>query len=198
MQRHFLGLLAVATALFGVGLPAAAQEDAAREAAVKAAFVYNFAKFTEWPPGRFRSDAEPVTFCVAAASPLREALSVLPGKIVGNRPVRVFALPDNGDAQACHLLFIDDNTPARLRQLAETDLNGVLTVSDLPNFARSGGEIGLIYAGNQLRFQINLMAAQRRGITFSSKLLRLAEVIGQQSSLPGIVVLALKIAPTRL
>jgi hypothetical protein len=83
------------------------------------------------------------------------------------------------------VLFIDESVSPRLRQLAESNPRGVLTVSDLPNFARAGGNIGFFFADNQLRFQINLDTARRSGIAFSSKLLRLAEVIGQQSSLPN-------------
>jgi len=197
MYRQLLASLTAAAALLCCGVPAAAQEEAVREAAVKAAFVYNFAKFTEWPAGRFRSETEPVTFCVGAASPMRDAIASLAGKTLEARPVRIATVSDSADPQACHLLFVDDSLP-RLRHLAETDLNGVLTVSDLPNFARAGGAIGFVSSGAQLRFQINLTAAQRRGITFSSKLLRLAELIGQQSSLPGIVVISLRRVPSRL
>jgi YfiR/HmsC-like len=171
-------------------LPARAQE-VDREAALKAAFVYNFAKFTEWPTGRFRSETDPVLFCVGPNSRLKNALTVLPEKLVGTHPVRLLAVSDEAAAAACHVLFVDDTLSPRLRQLAETDLFGVLTVSDLPNFAHAGGGIGFYFASNQLRFQINLDAARRSGIGFSSKLLRLADVIGQQSSLPSRLAVSL-------
>ena len=163
--------------------PAAQAQEAEREAAVKAAFVYNFAKFTEWPKDRPDAEAGPIVLCISASSRLRPAADELQGKLVGSRPLRTMVLSDGGNATMCHVLFIDDSTPPRLRQQAESDLYGVLTVSDLPNFARAGGNIGFYSAANQLRFQINLDAARRSGIGFSSKLLRLADVIGQQSSL---------------
>jgi hypothetical protein len=168
--------LAAAKLLFWA-FPVMAQEGE-REAAVKAAFLYNFAKFTEWPGDRFRSPADPVIFCVGSNSKLRDALAVLPEKLVGTHPVRVVAVADEAGAASCHVLFVDETASTALRRVAEGLLHGVLTVSDLPNFARVGGDIGFFYAANQLRFQINIEAARRGGIGFSSKLLRLADVIG--------------------
>src|SRR5467141_3807781 len=91
-----LAWLAVA-ALPPASGPARAQ-DVDREAALKAAFVYNFAKFTEWPAGRFRSASDPVLFCVGPGSRLRDALAVLPDKLVGTHPVRVVAVSDEAGA----------------------------------------------------------------------------------------------------
>lgn len=172
---------------------AQAQDGAAREAALKAAFLYNFAKFTEWPKDRPDPDAGPVVVCVGPNSRLRAAIDELQGKLVGSRPVRPVALTEGANPSTCHVLFVDDSVSPRLRQLAESNLHGVLTVSDLPNFARAGGNIGFFFADNQLRFQINLDTARRSGIAFSSKLLRLAEVIGQQSSLSSRFAAALRL-----
>lgn len=176
-------------ALLSPNMPACAQEPE-REAALKAAFLYNFAKFTDWPSDRFRSPNDPIVFCVGATSKLRDALAVLPDKLVDTHPVRVTAIAEEASARSCHVLFVDDSLPPTLRRIAESALYGVLTVSDLPNFARMGGDIGFFFASNQLRFQINLETARRGGIGFSSKLLRLADVIGQQSSLPARLVIS--------
>jgi hypothetical protein len=175
-----------AAAISLAAVPAAhAQEGGQREALLKVAFLYNFAKFTEWPKERPDADSGPVLFCIGPSSRLKPAIDELQGKLVGSRPVRTVVLTESVNPMTCHVLFIDDSVPARVRQLAESNLHGVLTVSDLPNFARAGGNIGLFFADNQLRFQINLDTARRSGIAFSSKLLRLADVIGQQSSLPN-------------
>jgi hypothetical protein len=165
--------------------PAHAQEGPQREAAVKAAFLYNFAKFTEWPKDRPDGDSGPLVICAGQNSKLKAAIDELQGKLVGSRPVHPVGLAEGANPAACHVLFIDDSVSPRLRQQAESNLRGVLTVSDMPNFARAGGNIGFFFADNQLRFQINLDAARRSGIAFSSKLLRLADVIGQHSSLPS-------------
>lgn len=174
---------AAATALAGLA-PACGAEESEREAALKAAFLYNFAKFTEWPRQRPDAETGPMLFCVGPNSRLRTAVTELHGKQIGARDVRV-VLTDAVSPTSCHVLFIDDTVSPGLRRLVETNLYGVLTVSDLPNFARSGGDIGFFFAQNQLRFQINLDASRRRGLGFSSKLLRLADVIGQQSGLPS-------------
>lgn len=165
-------------------LSAQAAEDGERESALKAAFLYNFAKFTEWPRQRPDADGGPLIICVGQNSRLKPAIDELQGKKVGAREVQPMILAESGNAAACHVLFVDNSLPPRLRRQAESDLFGVLTVSDLPDFARTGGDIGFFFTNNQLRFQINLDAARRRGLGFSSKLLRLADVIGQQSALP--------------
>jgi hypothetical protein len=178
--------------------PAYAQDGSQREAAVKAAFLYNFAKFTEWPKDRPDGEAGPVVICVGQNSRLKPAIDELQGKLVGSRPVRPVGLAEGANPAICHMLFVDDSVSPRLRQLAETDLRGVLTVSDLPNFARAGGNIGFFFVDNQLRFQINLDSARRSGIAFSSKLLRLAVVIGQHSSLPSRFAATLNVLSGRM
>lgn len=170
-------------AILAVALAPARAQETDREAALKAAFLFNFAKFTEWPKDRTDADAGPIVFCVGQNSRLRPAIDELQGKLVGSRPVRTIPIGEAINPALCHVFFVDDSASPRLRQMAESDLRGVLTVSDLPNFARAGGNIGFYFASNQLRFQINLDSARRSGIGFSSKLLRLAEVIGQQSGL---------------
>src|SRR5690348_8544732 len=110
----------------------ASAQEADREAAVKAAFVYNFAKFTEWPKDRPDSETGPIILCIGGNSRLRAAADELQGKLVGSRPLRTVVLTDGANPATCHLLFVDDSTPPRLRQLAATTLYGVLTVSDLP------------------------------------------------------------------
>lgn len=181
--RSILALALGAAAALGLSAQVArAQDEGGREAAVKAAFLYNFAKFTEWPARRFDGGKAPVIFCVGAQSRLREAVEALEGKPVRARAVHVVVLTGNADPSPCHVLFVDDNSPPGLRRAVEThQVSGVLTVSDIPDFALSGGDIGLFYKGNQLRFQINLANARSSDLTFSSQLLQLADVIGPQS-----------------
>ncbi len=168
------------------------EEEGAREAAVKAAFLFNFAKFTDWPAEKFRSAAEPLTLCTGSSGRLHDALLVLTEKTINNRPVRVAALDRPAGIAGCHILFVDAATPSAVRDALRggkaEPVNGVLTVSDLPGFAEAGGHIGLFVVNHQIRFRINLDAARQSGLQFSSKLLRLAEVIAQQSQLHRVMI----------
>ncbi|HEV2302477.1 MAG TPA: YfiR family protein [Stellaceae bacterium] len=170
-------------AVLACALPAQAQNAAGREAAIKAAFLYNFAKFTEWADHRFGGESDPAVFCVGADSPMRPAISALQGQLIRSHPIEVMAIVPGSRLSPCHVLFVDDTLPGAIRRRLEGhEVRGVLTVSDLPNFARSGGDIGLYYESNHLRFEINIGTAGKGGITFSSKLLQLAVVIGRLSS----------------
>jgi len=189
--RAVLKTAIVFAAVFGSALPAHAQLDNPREEAIKAAFLYNFAKFTEWDTSRFGGASAPVVFCVGIDSPLRPAVSALQGNLVRSHPVEVVTIASGARLSPCHVLFIDSTLPEAIRRRLDGDeLRGVLTVSDLPNFARSGGDIGLYYENDHLRFEINIGAAGKSGITFSSKLLQLAVVIGRQSSRPTATIFA--------
>lgn len=181
---RLIAVCLVATAAILHTKPVLAQAPPARADALEAAFIYNFAKFTDWPSGRFQSDTAPLVICAGNDSHLTAALGVLAGKLVRSHPVRIETLSSGSDALACHIIFVDNSLPPQIRQSATSStVRGLLTVSDLPDFARAGGQIGFFYANNELRFQINLKVARRSGISFSSQLLSLADVIGEQSGL---------------
>jgi hypothetical protein len=151
---------------------------------VKAAFLYNFAKLTEWPAakktgGRF-------LLCVLGADPFAGALDAIAGKTVGERVVAVIRGIDATQAQQCHLVFIGESEAARLSQHLDVLRDRpVLTVSDLPNFSRAGGLIGLKVVDARIRFAVNVAAARRVGLVFSSRLLQLAEIVGPAASGPA-------------
>ena len=182
-MRPLLESAGAALMILGWALTAQAQADGAREAALKAAFLYNFAKFTDWGAGRFRSPSDPIVFCIGVDSPMRDAVAELQGKLVETHPLRVVTVAGAANLTACHVLFVDASLPAGMRRQAVAAA-GLLTVSDLPNFAQSGGDIGFYYEHDRLRFEINVASAQRAGITFSSRLLQLATVVGRQSKWP--------------
>lgn len=154
-------------------------DTAAREQALKAAFVYNFAKFTNWPEGSFAGPASAMEFCFDRGSLERPALETLRGKLVRDRPVNVKVLHGLQNINACHVMYLGGDAPASIVEaiLPQAAGAGVLVVSDAPGFARQGGHIGLVRSGNRLRFEINIAAAARAGLTFSSKLLQLAIII---------------------
>jgi len=146
---------------------------------VKAAFLYNFAKFVEWPPQVFSSAAEPISICVLGPDPfgatLRETVS---GKDVSGRPFLVRPLQDVRQVAGCRILFVSSSERGVLSSiLAGTKTTGVLTVGETESFLRQGGIINFKIDGGKVRFAINLDAAQQAGIRVSSKLLSLAETV---------------------
>ncbi len=148
------------------------------EYTVKAAFVYNFARFTEWPDAAFQDAASPLRLCVLGQDPFDGALNSIAGKTVGDRELRVSYPIWASEVGDCHILFISESAGSRLTEIV-THLDGspVLTIGDTPETARSGGIIGLENVENRIRFQVNLDAAQRSGLRLSSRILDLATSI---------------------
>lgn len=172
-SRSHLGL-SIAIAALSVAPPAIAQgSDDLREARFKAAVVYNFARFANWPPSRFEDAAAPLVLCVDPAEPLLAALNELDGRPVGSRRLRVKAARTFG--QECHVAYVS-SFEAGPDHIAALRRRGMLTVGESEDFARSGA-IGLVKVGRQVRFEINTAAAKEAGVTLSSQLMRLAVLV---------------------
>jgi hypothetical protein len=151
---------------------------AATEYEVKAAYLYNFSKFVQWPVTRRRS-AGTFDVCILGADPFGAAIDrVATGAVVGVRVVRVRRLTTLDEAASCHILFVSQSgerpTPEVLAALGRSD---VLTVSDMPQFLNDGGIIQFVLQGSRVRFEVNLPRAQAAGLTLSSELLRVATVV---------------------
>jgi len=191
LARLMAALAVVALALSGgaaadQSAPAAAGVDgdagapAKREYLIKAAILYNFAKFTRWPDAAFADADAPLDLCVIGVDPFGKALATIDGKRVGAHPLRTQLIADAAKVARCHLLFVSASEAERLGDiLAATNGGAVLTVADLPGFARSGGVITLNVVEDRIRFDVNRSAADRAGLTLSAKLLRLAETVIQ-------------------
>lgn len=167
--RRFAGGLALA--LF----PAwAAAQSGPAEHQVKAAFLYNFAKYVEWPAEALPAGS-PVTLCLFGRDPFGAALAQLEGRQVQGRPFRVRRGVTEDDAAGCHLAFIADSEERRLPALLKA-LTGmpVLTISDIEGFVDAGGQIGVGVAEGRLQFDANLTALQRANLRASSQALKLA------------------------
>ncbi|MFP4033298.1 MAG: YfiR family protein [Desulfococcaceae bacterium] len=183
-----LALILFMAATFSPLFPeAAAQETDALEGAeyrVKAAFVYHFARFTHWPDGAFERPESPLILCVAGEPPGIEALFSLRDKLVRGRPilVRRFA-PD--EAAACHVLFVGMASPERVaRAMGAVRRKGVLTIGESDAFVQQCGIIHFFLEGDHLRFGVNLSAAGRAEIRFSSQLLMSAEILQDPEACP--------------
>ncbi|MFY9821967.1 MAG: YfiR family protein [Thermoanaerobaculia bacterium] len=155
---------------------AAHAQAAASEYAVKAAFLFNFTKFVEWPPAAFADERSPLKVCVLGEDPFGKALHALAGDEVGGRRLSVTHLDRPGALETCHVLFVSRSEGERLPQVL-AGLHGapVLTVGDTPGFIDQGGMINFILEGSKVRFDVNQEAAERAGIKISSRLLALAK-----------------------
>jgi hypothetical protein len=168
----------------GVTPPATAQATAP-EAAVKAAFVFNFLRFTEWPARRFAASDAPLSLCVwSADARLSESLRTLAGRNVDDRRVQVADIERADELAKCHALFIADATargPASVWQRKAESLD-VLTLGDGDGFAASGGMIGLVSDGARMRFEINDRAVKRSGLKLGSQLYQMGRSVREGAS----------------
>ena len=161
------------------GTPALAQTAKAPEYSLKAAYLFNFTQFIEWPSNRFASTEAPIVIGVLGDDPFGAALDqAVKGKIVGARSLEIRRLKQTNDVRGCHILFVCGSEAKRVAEiLAASDKQGILTVSDLDRFAEQGGTINFYTENNKVRFKINLSAAERAGAKISSQLLRLGTII---------------------
>jgi hypothetical protein len=154
-----------------------------REFQVKAVFLYNFAQFVDWPPDAFETPESPLIIGILGLDPFGETLdAMVRGEKVNGRPLVVERYRWIGDIQQCHILFISGSEGPRTEQIA-TALRGkrVLTVCDWEGFARRGAMVRFVMERNRVRLRINLEAAKAAGLNISSKLLRSAETVVQET-----------------
>lgn len=151
-------------------------QDAPSEYRIKAAFLYNFAKFVEWPPQTFAGPTAPIIIGVLGENVFGGNLEqTLRGKTINSHPLQFRTFSSATEATNCQILFISPSEKGSLPKIFE-DLHGacVLTVSETDHFTANGGMINFVLQENKIRFQINDAAAKKAGLQISSKLLSLA------------------------
>jgi hypothetical protein len=174
-----LAILRVSTS---IGAAASAPEparDAALEYEVKAAFLYNFAKFVDWPEDAPGTDRPALVIGVLGVDPFGESLdAAVRGKTVNGRALSVRRFAEPSDLEPCQILFVSASQARRLPEIL-TRLAGtpVLTVGEPEKFNRNGGIVRLVTEDNKVRFEINVDAAEHAGLQISSKLLALARIV---------------------
>ncbi len=149
------------------------------ERQVKIAFLYNFAKFVEWPDGSLTEPHAPLTVGVLGSDTFCLDLEQgLEGRTVDDHPIVVRRLTGLEEARTVQILFIGSGLGSQVER-AFVALRGapVLTVGDMPRFAARGGIINFTIEDNKVRFEINVDAARRAGLKISSKLLNVATVL---------------------
>lgn len=145
---------------------------------VKAFFLYNFARYVEWPAASFKNANDPIVICVLGQNPFGSALDqAITGKVVEGRPFVVRQVSDSLANSTCHILFVHSSERKRFRSLAGSlKGSGVLTVGETQGFTDDGGVINFRLEGGKVRFEIDVDAALREHLHISSKLLSLAQV----------------------
>jgi hypothetical protein len=172
-----LRLLIQAMLLFGMFLGSAARPavaEANREYKVKAAFVASFIDFVKWNVRRV-DVTEDFSICLFRSDPFEQSLERIVALKYPQRSIRIVRLHDLRQVETCHMLFVSVTEENVLREvLSQTSGKPVLTVSDIPGFAGSGGMIELLVENGKVRFNINLRPVRQAGMQLSSNLLRLA------------------------
>ena len=173
--------LAVAWVLFGASC-LHAQQSNPTEYEVKAAYLYNFGKFVEWP-AKVAAASEFFSICVLGEDPFGASFdATIASESINGKKVVVKRIAKPQDAVSCRILFISSSEESRLKEiLATLDNTSVLTVSDISQFTRRGGMIRFVMEANRVRFEVNLAIAEHAGLTLSSQLLKVAISVRRSS-----------------
>jgi hypothetical protein len=178
LTARLLVLLAL-TLLLPLGARASLilSQNSAKEYEVKAAFLFNFLRFVDWPNDASGGD---YVIGVVGRDPFGSALEkTVQGKKVNGRGVVVKRLAWTGDLKKVHILFVPEGETSRgADELRSLRGSPVLVVGESPDFARSQGVVNFYLAGNTIRFEINPDAAKKSRLTISSQLLQLAKITG--------------------
>lgn len=154
---------------------ASAVEAESLEYAVKAAYLYKFAAYVDWPATAFAAPDSAITVCVAGADPFGPALdAAVHGQRIAGRAVAVRRQRTVDPAAGCHILYVGGSEPQRGQILAAVRGSQVLTVTDSRDGSGSSGIIDFVIRDNRVRFDIDEAAAARNGLGISAKLMNLA------------------------
>jgi YfiR/HmsC-like len=174
------GLWSLAAGLILLGArPLAAQGVRASASEVQAVFLFNFAQFVDWPPEAFPDSQAPLVIGILGKDPFGSFLDeTVRGEKVRGRAFKVDRYRRVEDVKNCQILFISRSEAKRLDGiLAALKGRPILTVSNGDDFTRPGGIIRFILDESKIRLSVDLEAAQAARLTFSSKLLRSAEIV---------------------
>ena len=146
---------------------------------LKGAFLFNFAKFVDWPAGTFKGLNDPITGCILGDSPFGRGFEqAVNGKVIESRRFVIRRASDVRQTAGCQILFVSASERKRLRAiLDEIGGGGILTVGDTSGFAADGGVVNFALENGKVRIQINLDAAEHEGLRINARLLSMAEIV---------------------
>ena len=176
----FLGLLAWllgSDSGFGGETPATKNQ-------VEAVFLFNFAKYVDWPPAAFTNATAPITIGVLGTDPFGDSLQhVAEGKTINDRAVIIRHLASESELPGCQILFVSNSEASRMGGiLRKAGTLPILTVGEGELFAQNGGIINFVLKNGNVRLEINLATARQAGLTISSHLLAVADVVKGKSN----------------
>ena len=171
-------LLAAVFLLLSSGPPLSCAQTVS-EYQFKAAYLYNFSKFVEWPAQAFASPVAPIRLCVLKEQAFESELNqVVKGKTVGGRAVAVVPVQTAEQSLGCQILFIASSQDKQSRQIIDTLRNtSVLTVGESEGFLERGGIINFVLQDDRVQLQVNHKAATQAGLHISSRLLSVARLV---------------------
>jgi len=173
----------MATVILGMSLLAvpshAAEAPALSERQVKALFLFNFAKYVDWPAGVFSNSSAPIVIGVVGEDGFSDEFRRITGdRKVNDRKVVIKQIDGTADLKDCQILFVRSSENGRLTEILEAVKNSaVLTVGETDRFLLQEGMINFTKKENKIHLEINLVPAQRVNLKLSSKLLTVAEVV---------------------
>jgi uncharacterized protein DUF4154 len=175
-------LFAFAWSMLFCAITLAQSDDQPGEYDVKAAFLFNFTKFVEWPDNSFDDARAPIVIGIIGDDPFGGSLAqIITGQKAQGRSIVIREQRFGEDLRRCHVLFISASERRRSAQiLASVHDVSVLTVSDIEGFAEAGGAIQFVLMENRVHFVVNLDAAVQSKLRVSAKLLALARVINHK------------------
>lgn len=175
------GLVLAALALCGAP-GVGAREEISREYQVKAAFLFNFVQFVDWPRERFADAQTPICIGILGEDPFGSVLEdLLRGEKVRDRAFAVRRSATEENLGGCHVVFVSQSERDRTRRILPALADkSILTVGEVEGFASAGGIINFRIEGNRVRFEINPAAAEREGLKISSQLLSLGTIVAAE------------------
>lgn len=173
------GLLTALLTMFSMSLYAYARGEPSEEQ-VKAAFIFNFAKFVEWPANSFEEENSSLNLCIAGQDKVEAALKLLEQREVQNHVLKIIALNEDINqikAKTCHILFIAHSEKKRqIQWLSAVEQQPILTIADNLDLVKQGGMISLYLEAQRVQFVVNQSSTQNNGLKLSARMLQLARL----------------------
>jgi len=177
MRLKIIETVVLLLLVFGLHMPQTSYSGQPEESQLKAVFVLNFAKLTEWPAD-IHVDGSTFTIAILGKIPSVSFINMLKGRTVHGASVTVKHVDNVRQAKDSQLLYVSDSERQRLPGiLKEAGQYSILTVSDMPGFSEAGGMIGLLPVQNRLGFEVNLAAVRKARLLVSSQVLKLAKTV---------------------